>query len=217
MVDAALLPAIKQAIKENEIDGASPYQLSYAQRGQSGGSFGVFQGDVHTNPTARNVLTQVLQTSGADAATVARIIGLVSQACPNGNPLTQGDTTLANNALSSPAGMQLVDQMDGQLLNVVLGNLDASIVAATAQNMTIDPTALLYIALWVNMTGAPNQLNQWIGGTAVAGVAPPAPPTVTVANIEAYLKAMQFFVQHPQNFLHLQQSVATGIPLLPVA
>lgn len=215
MVDASLFPAIRQAIKANELGPASPYQLSYARLGQSGGSFGIFQGDAHVNPTARNVLTQILQGAGADPATVSRIVGLVSQACPNGNPLTQADTTLANNALSSPAGVKLVDQMDSQLLNVVLGRLDTSIAAATAQNMTIDPAALLYLALWVNMTGAPNTFNQWIGGTAVAGVAPPTPPAVTVANVTAYLLASSFFVQHPGNFAHFQQSAQSGVPLLP--
>jgi hypothetical protein len=217
MVDTALVPAIKQAVRTNELGPASPYQLSYARRGGSGASFGACQGDTNTNQTARNTLTAVLQAAGADSATIDRIMGLVTQPCPNGNPLSAADAALANAALSSATGRPLVDQMDEGLLQTVLDALDSCIATAAGRNLTIDPTALLYIALWVNMTGAPTTLRQWLAGTSVHGVAAPAPPTVRVDDIEAYLQATAFFAANPRNFQHLQQSVAAGIPLLPGA
>ena len=53
LVDATLLPAIRAAIKANEIGTESPYRLSYARLGVSGASFGIFQGDTNVNHEAR--------------------------------------------------------------------------------------------------------------------------------------------------------------------
>ncbi len=213
MVDASLLPAIRAAIRANELGSASPYQLSYARLGQSGASFGIFQGDTHVNATARATLQTILTGSGADAATVERIMAAVSQACPGGNPLNPADTATANGALNSTAGQAAVDAMDDQLLQGVLNGLDSSIHAAA--DLPIEGEALLYMALWINMTGAPSMLNQWLGGLTVSGVAPPTGPTVGPADICAYLKASKYFTEHPQNFAHMQASVAVGVKLLP--
>lgn len=215
MVDPRLLPSIREAIKQNEIGNASPYELSYARLGQSGASFGVFQGDTNVSHEARATLAAALKTGGADDDAVTRIIGLVGRACPNGNPLTAPDTQLANNALSSPAGRQLVDRMDDKLLAVVLNECDTCIATAAGRNLTIDPVALLYIALWVNMTGPPGVLSRWLSGTTELGLPPPAGPVVTRHNIESYLHSSKFFMLHPKNFVHMQQSVEAAIPLIP--
>jgi hypothetical protein len=215
MVDTALIPAIKEAIKQNEIGNASPYELSYARLGASGASFGVFQGDTNVSHTARATLAAALRARGADEPTVARILGLVGQPCPDGNPLSPEDTDLANAALSSPGGRQLVDQMDDGLLQIVLHGADACIAAAQTRSRTIAPVAVLYIALWVNMTGPPNVLSSWLAGNAQFGVPPAAGPVVLQQDIESYLHATKFFVLHPRNFVHLQQSVLAAIPKLP--
>jgi hypothetical protein len=215
MVDTALVPAIREAIKQNEVGHASPYCLSYACLGASGASFGIFQGDTNVNHVARATLAQALHDANVDAATAARILSAVSQACPDGNPLSPGDTALANGALSSDAGRRLVDQMDGALLNIVLGELDTCIGAAGTRNQVIEPVGLLYIALWVNMTGAPDTLNKWLNGTQEVGLAPPIGPTVTLQNMESYLQANTYFRLHPRNFVHLQDSVKAALPLLP--
>ncbi len=56
-IDPAIGPALRAALKENEIGNASPYRLSYAKLGQSGASFGVFQGDTHVDAArARSAL-----------------------------------------------------------------------------------------------------------------------------------------------------------------
>lgn len=215
MVASTLIPAIKAAIKQNEIGDASPYQLSYARLGASGASFGVFQGDTNVSHTARATLAAALQAAGANATTVARILGLVGQPCPNGNPLSPSDTKLANEALTSPAGRQLVDRMDDELLQIVLHGVDTCIASAQSQGRTIDPVAVLYIALWVNMSGPPTILSQWLGGSPELGLSPPAGSAVSQQDLESYLHASKFFVLHPKNFAHMQHSVQAAMPLLP--
>src|ERR1700732_1344677 len=108
MVDQALVPAIREGIKHNEIGHASPYRLSYACLGASGASFGVFQGDTNVNHAARATLMQALEASEAGADAISRIIAAVSQACPRGNPLSPDDTEVADGALASPTGTALV-------------------------------------------------------------------------------------------------------------
>jgi len=217
MVDTALIPAIRGAIKANELGDASPYALSYAQLGASGASFGIFQGDTNVNHTARATLLQALQNNATAADAVTRVMAAVSQPCPNGNPLSPDDTTAANAALSCPDGQTRVDTMDDTLLNVVLGELDSCTAAAATRNQTIDPQAQLYIALWVNMTGAPDTLNKWLSGTQEVGLAPPVGPVVTPQNLQNYLRANVYFQMHPRNFVHMQDSVNQAVPLLPAA
>ena len=217
MVDTALLPALREAIRQNELGSASPYCLSYACRGASGASFGIFQGDTNVNHTARATLRQALATDGAGAEAIARIVGAVSQPCPDGDPLAAGDAALASAALAAPTGVKLVDAMDATLLQIVLGELDSAIAAAARRHLTIDPIAQLYIALWINMTGAPDTLDKWLSGTQETGQAPPAGPVVTLHDLETYLQANSYFRLHPRNFVHMQDSVTAARPLLPAA
>jgi len=215
MVDSALFPAIRAAIKQNELGNASPYCLSYARLGQSGASFGIFQGDTNVNPLARSTLTAVLNAAGIAAATVASIIAAVSRPLPNGNPLSPNDTGLVNAALASSLGQPIVDQMDAQLMQTVLKGIDSCTAASAAR--PIDPEAQLYIALWVNMTGAPTTLAKWLAGTAVSGLVPPNGATVSAADLQNYLLASAYFRNNPKNFPHMQSSVAAGVALLPAA
>jgi hypothetical protein len=216
MPDPTLLPAIKAAIQANELGAISPYVLCFAGLSQSGASFGIFQGDTNVNATARSVLRQALVAADTDDATCDRIISALSQPCPQ-NPLSPEDTTLADNALSSDAGKALVDAMDSKLLQIVLADLDSSITAAASRTLTLAPAVQLYICLWSNMTGAPTTLNHWLAGTTELGVAPPAGPVVSRPNVEAYLQSSSYFQLHPRNFLHMSDSVDTGLLALPVA
>lgn len=213
MVDTALFPAIRAAIKQNELGNASPYCLSYARLGQSGASFGIFQGDTNVNPLARSTLTEVLNAAGIDDGTVGSIMAAVSQPLPSGNPLSPDDTSLANTALASALGRSIVDGMDDQLMQTVLQGIDSCLAASGARS--IDPTAQLYIALWANMTGAPTSLAKWLGGTEVAGLAPPDGAGVSAEDLENYLQANSYFRNNPRNFPHMQASVAAGAALLP--
>jgi hypothetical protein len=218
MFSALQTSAVKAAIRANELGSASPYALSFAKLGSSGASFGVFQGDMHANPAIRTVLQQVLHAAAMDAATVARIVGVLSAPCPNGNPLSPQDALHVNTALGSTAGAALIDAMDAQLLQTVLTHIQQAVDAAAFRKWTLADRALLYIALWSNMTGAPGQLCTWIGGQTISGVAPPHGPIVAEADLRTYLSAQSYFQQHPANFIHFKQSVAAGAALFqPVA
>jgi hypothetical protein len=215
MVDRTIFPALRAAIKQNELGTASPYCLSYARLGRSGASFGIFQGDTNVNPLARTTLTDVLNAAGIDDATVAGIVDAVSKPLPQGCPLTPADRTLADNALAATFGRTIVDQMDDQLMQTVLSGIDACIAASGSR--PIEPEAQLYMALWINMTGAPTTLAKWLGGTSEAGLAPPDGATVSAADLERYLQASSYFRANPRNFAHMQASVAAGAALLPAA
>lgn len=69
----------------------------------------------------------------------------------------------------------------------------------------------------VNMTGAPDTLNKWLSGSQEVGLAPPVGPVVTQQNLQNYLHANTYFMLHPRDFVHLQDSVQSAIPLLPAA
>jgi Uncharacterized protein conserved in bacteria (DUF2272) len=215
MVDASLLPAIRAALRENEIGDQSPYVLSYAELGSSGGSFGVFQGDACVDPNARAALKQVLVAAKVDSATVTRIVNAVSQPCPNGSPLSPADQKTADNALNSPKGRAIVDAMDDKILQIILNELDTSIAAAQSVKRQLDPGSQISVALWVNMTGAPTSLNEWIQGETMGGVAPPAAATVTRNDLKRYLQGTKFFTLHPKNLIHFEASVDAGLSQLP--
>ncbi|HEV2677278.1 MAG TPA: hypothetical protein VGV37_22310 [Aliidongia sp.] len=215
MVDQALYPAIRAAIKQNELGNASPYCLSYARRGQSGASFGAFQGDTNVNDLARSTLTDVLNAAGTADDAVAALLAAVSRPLPNGNPLSPSNTALVNDALASAFGQPIVDRMDDRLMQTVLAGID-SCIAASGQR-PIDPAAQLYLALWINMTGAPTTVCKWLGGSEIAGLAPPAGTTVAPQDVENYLQASAYFRENPRNFTHLQASVQAGVALLPAA
>ena len=210
MVDAALLPAIKAALKFNEIGDADPYALSFARLGQSGASFGWAQADTNTNPAARACLQQALQAYGTSDAERAAIMAAVSQPMPSGPaPLLSTDVGLVNAALSSPAGMALVDAMDAGTLQVVLGEVDECIAAADDDG--IAPDAQIAIALWVNMTGEPTSLLAWLASASI-----PSRPMISLADVMTYLAATLYFRVHTRNLVHFKDAVAAGVPLLPV-
>jgi hypothetical protein len=193
MVNQIYLPAIKATIRENEIGNASPYILSFAKLGNSGSSFGFMQGDTNASQLARTTLTNILTRSGADQATVDRILDALSRPLPDGNPLSEADLDTVNAALNLPEGRALVDDMDDKLLADVLAGVDACLAVAAIRNLVIAPLALLYIAPWVNMSGPPNLMKAWLAGAAVHGVPPPSPPEVEGSDIATYLQAMSYF------------------------
>jgi hypothetical protein len=217
MVDSALIPAIKEAVKQNEIGDASPFELSYAELDKSGASFGAMQGDTHVSELARSTLREVLQKAGVNTVRINRIMELVEQLCPNGNPLNPDDTKFANDALDTPAGRALIDQMDAKLLQAILRGVDAAVAAADKRNITIAPEAQLYIACWVNMTGPPDKLLNYLSGKSELGLTPPSGPTFGEVDIVTYLNATEFFQKHPKNRKHLHDSVHAAFGLLPTA
>ena len=214
MVAREFLPAIRKAIEVNE--GGKPYALGFAKKANSGASFGVMQGDMHVQPDARDTMRRVLAAGGVAQAAIDRLVTALTPALPNGNPLSDEDTALVNGALSSATGRPLVDAMDERIMAGILKGVDGCIAAASARNVAIAPLALLYIAPWINMTGAPTTLRKWLGGTMVDGFPqPPAPPIVSGDQLAAYLQASKYFRDNPKNFKHFTESVNAGAKLLP--
>jgi hypothetical protein len=214
MIDPTTRAAIRAAIRCNEIGNASPYCLSFAGKGNSGGSFGVFQGDLHANREAVSpYLKMALGESGVNAPTVSRIVSELSQVCLE-SPLSCGDTTLVDAALRSDAGKKLVDQMDDVLEKSVIRDVEVCLESARNRTMTIEPMAVLYIACWSNMTGLPAQLARWIGGATVRALPPPSGPSVTGPDLQRYLGKCEYFLKNPHHMLHLHESVAQGMKSL---
>lgn len=216
MVDQTLIPAVRETVKTNEIGSDTPYKISFAKKGQSGTSLGFMQGDMNVQPDAVATLKNALAASGVDPATASRLVKALSGPHPNGNPLSSSDTKIVDDALSSAAGRPIVDAMDMRILQDVLDDLDGCIAAAGARAMRIEPKALLYMAPWINMTGAPTTMKKWLGGTHVDGLPPPpSPPAVTAQNMDGYMKAQKFFRENPKNYEHFTNSVNTGAKRLP--
>ena len=70
--------------------------------------------------------------------------------------------------------------MDTTILANVYDALDACIARAAAAGTTIAPKALIYMALWINMTGPPTSLLVWLGGGMPALRRPVAPAGAVV-------------------------------------
>jgi hypothetical protein len=209
MVDVALVPAIKAALRYNELGDASPYQLSFARLGQSGASFGVFQGDCHTDPAAHNTLVQILSAGGLHPLQVSDIATALSRALPDGNPLDEHDSGLVHTAMVSAIGRSLVDAMDAHTLMVILAELDECI--EYAGNYSIDPAALLALACWVNMTGAPTTILDWLETAPTSGT------SFSLAALLGYLEQQLYFKIHSRNLIHFKDAVAAGAMLLSPA
>ena len=215
MVDPSLIAAMRAALCANE--GGQPYRLSYAKLGKSGPSFGIFQADTHADKKALATLGKILIAAHFDAASQARILGLLAQACPKGSPLDAADRTAVDAALSSPAGRALVDAKDDETFARIGHKVDAATLAARARGMTINGDAQIAIALWSNMTGdtAAAHLHHWLRGAAVYGVPPARANPVTLDDVYAYLARTPFFAAHPRNLVHFRQSVEAGARLAP--
>ena len=215
-IDPAIGPALRAALKENEIGNASPYRLSYAKLGQSGASFGVFQGDTHVNPKARSTLLQVLLQSGIASADAESIVNAVSVALPAGSPFSEAVNIQIDTALASSSGRALVDAMDEETFADVEAKLTNCLQIVGSRHATLEAPAQIACTLWINMNGGLT-LRKWLEGDVEYGVQPVAAPNVTRGNIETFLKNTDYFVLHPQNFRHFSDSVNAGVGVLPAA
>lgn len=208
----ALTQALRIAMRINEIGNNSPYRLSFATKGESGGSLGFTQGDLAgKQPIVKDTFRRVLAAAGIPDNNITACLSVhVTE-----NPLSDAETALVDAALSSPAGQQLVDAMDEAIFTDVRGGLGRCVEAASPSR-TIEPVAQIYMLLWINMTGKPTTLLKWLAGNAVTLVKTvPAPGlSINVAEIENYLLASKFFTENPGNFPHLRQSVAAGAAVL---
>jgi hypothetical protein len=217
-VDDQLRNAIRAALRVNEIGRTSPYQLSFAGKGKSGASFGASQGDLAAQPLARDTLWKVLAASEVPQAKIASILGQLSGPLYS-NPLSTEDDRLVEQALAAPQGRDLVDAMDKTIMESVCQSVADCEGAAEAAGISLEPTAELYMALWINMTGPPTTLKQWVGGNEVwvdSHRNKIAAPTGQVSSgmIINYLKSCDYFIANPGNFPHMQEAVAAGTAYL---
>jgi hypothetical protein len=199
----------------HEIGNASPYRLFFAGKGKSGASFGFMQGDLAAKqPVVTNTFTAILNAEGFTNNEITHYLALLSVHVI-GNPLTNVDTDRINAALLHQSTR--VDQMDEQILGQVYTDLDKCYAAAKAANCTINPTAAIMMALWINMSGPPSKLLTWLGGgdPHLTHPIPAAAARVTGTQMEAYLRATDYFSENPGNFPHFLQSVNAGVALLP--
>jgi hypothetical protein len=199
----------------HEIGSGSPYKLYFAAKAKSGASFGAMQGDLAAGQkVATDTFKDVLTAAGADGA---KIHGLLQRLSVHliSNPLSPQDTQFINNALA--ANSALVDAMDQDILQDVYSSLDLCIKAAGKSSRTMSDKALLYAALWINMSGRPTRLLDWLNGKDphLARPVAPAARVVDALQMRAYLMATDYYVNNPKNAGHLDDSVRAGAQLLP--
>jgi len=212
MVDNALKSGIRTALRLHEIGDASPYKLFFAGKGKSGGSFGFMQGDLAAGqPEVKKTFEDVLAAAGVAPARIAAIEAPLSIHCID-NPLSKADTMLVNAALASEAGRPLVDAMDERILGGVYGGLDRCVAAARSGGRTIEPKAILYMAMWINMSGPPSTLTTWLSGKSVTMATTLKAPGAAVDGtaMESYLRATNYYTENPANLPHAMQCAAAG-------
>ena len=214
MVDDTVKPALRAALRCNEIGDETPYEISFAAKGNSGASFGFMQGDMAVQPIARDTFRAVMAAAGIAQSRVDVWVTKLSQHVEH-NPLSGSDTNQINAALA--AHSDLVDEMDEKILSGVYNSLDKCTAAAADGSCTIQPAALIYMAQWINMTGAPTTMVEWLSGDdpGLEAPVPPAAPTVDEAKIQKYLGATKYFRQHPKNLKNFISCAKKGATLLP--
>jgi hypothetical protein len=218
MLDEDLKPAVRAALRMHEIGSATPYQIMFAGKGASGGSFGFMQGDLAAGPAhVKTTFRALLAAASVPLPKAQAMEALVAVHCVE-NPLNATDTRTVNAAMASSAGRGLVDGMDETLLGSIYAGLEACQAAADTKGRAIEPQALVYLAMWINMTGAPSMVLNWLSGKPV-NLARPAPrlgATVDGPAMEAYLQATSYYVANPRNFPHMVESAAAGMSAMAV-
>ncbi len=199
--------ALRAALKANEVgESGNPYALSFAGVGGSGASFGVFQGDTAVNGTALATLQSALAAAKVPVDQIGRILAIVREPCTaNAFGTRNPRLALCNAALDCPAGRALVDALDEITFATVQRRIDMVDQTAAKASVPLDDAARLAAGLWINMTGAPTTLLNFIA-------AQHAPVTLDV--MTKYLTDTRFFMLHPQNLAHFEASVQTGLNVL---
>jgi hypothetical protein len=213
MPDDAIKPALRAAMRSHEIGSDSPYVISFAAKGNSGGSFGFMQGDLAAGqPIAHQTFRAAMAAAGMQQSKIDDLDRRLSVHLVQ-SPLTKQEEADVDAALL--ASRALVDAMDETILQTVYGQLDTCIAKAASADRAIAWKPQLYVALWLNMTGPPTKLLTWLGGPS--GPPPALAATVGEPDIQQYLLSQTYYVQNPKNWPHMVQSVAVGAALLPQA
>ncbi len=214
MLNPDVLAGLKTALRDHEISDGSPYCLCFARKGDSGASFGFMQGDLAAKQDeATAAFKTCLQRANFTPQEIGTYVGLLSKPCPD-NPLTPEQTERVNQALANAT--DVVDSMDQKIFEHVSSQVDKCIAAASGTGRNITAEALIYMALWINMTGPPTKLLEWIKGgrPQMAKQPDPAPKTIDGAAIKNYLGCTTYYTENPRNFKRLQESVTRGLAKL---
>ena len=215
MPDEALKPALRAALRMHEIGNENPYRLFFAAKGKSGASFGFMQGDLAAGqPDVQKTFREVLAAAALQPDVIADIARRLSVHLI-ANPLSPAETKQVNDALL--AGRASVDTMDETILAKIYVGVDTCIARAKQAGRSIAPKALLYVAMWINMTGPPSKLLVWLDGRDPQLRSPVASSgsLVDVPAVESYLLATDYYTENPRNFAHMQESAAAGASKLP--
>jgi hypothetical protein len=207
-------PGLRTALRLHEIGNASPYRLFFAGKGTSGASFGFMQGDL--NAGQQDVTAAFRNAMSAAGMSDGTIDDLLSRLAVHllDNPLSPDETQRVNAALL--ASKIRVDAMDEGILQDIYAQLDRCIATAQQANRQIAPKALIYMALWINMTGPPTKLLTWLKGGNPGLVVPlPAPGNIVEGpDMERYLRATSYYTENPGNLHHMLDSAAKGAAVL---
>jgi hypothetical protein len=209
MPDQAVKPALRAALRFNEIGSRTPYEISFAQKANSGGSFGFMQGDLAAGqPIAHATFRRCMAAAGMPQASIDDLEQRLSGKGIPPTVITAAEKQQIDAALT--ASSTLVDAMDEDILGKVYDGVDRCLDAARAANRGIVPIAQLYIAMWVNMTGPPDKILDFLRGPNLGA-------TIEEADIKAYLQASKYFRENPRNFQHMVDSANKGAEGLPEA
>lgn len=209
-----LKPGLRTALRLHEIGNASPYRLFFAGKGTSGASFGFMQGDLNAGQKdVTATFRKAMSAAGMSEATIGNLLARLAVHLIE-NPLSADETQQVNAALL--ASKNLVDAMDEGILQDIYAQVDRCIATAQQANRQIAPKALIYMALWINMTGPPTKLLTWLQGGNPGLVVPlPAPGNIVEGpDTEGYLRATSYYTEHPGNLPHMLDSAAKGAAVL---
>ena len=221
-VDTAWCAACFEAVRWHETRdlAAEIYAISFAEDGQSGGSFGAMQNDCHASGRALSVFTGILLAAKMPIDQRGRVIGLVA-AAQRSDPLSPADRAAVNAALESVQGRAAVDQLDQSVFRLLLPQLDRCIAAAAANGgAAIATDAAMGMAIWINASGAPSTLLRWLGGEPVIEHAGrPAlvarGQVIDQAAFTAYLALTLEFSRSPRYIEAMTEAMAIGLAKLP--
>ncbi len=209
MPNDAIKPALRAALRFNEIGERTPYEISFARKGNSGGSFGFMQGDLAAGqPVVHTTFRQCMADAGMGQPRIDDLEHRLSRPGIAPNVITPIETRDINTALQT--GSARVDAMDENILGSVYKGLDTCNAAAAHANRSIAPVAQLYVAMWVNMTGPPDRILDFLRGPGVGA-------TVGENAIQSYLRGTKYFRDNPGNFPHMVASARAGAAQLPGA
>lgn len=210
-MDRIVEEGVRTALKLHEIGDGTPYRLCFARKEKSGASFGFMQGDLAAGqPEVRQAFHSCLKGAGFDDDQVDMLMRRLGVHCPR-SPLDPDEAQRIDEALKT--GKDIVDKMDRSILAGVEAQVEKCIAAARDAGRTLMPEAVIAIALWVNMTGAPTQLLKWLRGeeTHLAHRLGGAPKIVAGAAMQDYLKATYYYSENPANLPHFLSCVAAGV------